>query len=54
MLRATKFTQKPLTQDNVNHHQMSLYLELVKAKTKASELVPYKTDLNLFNLFGGD
>jgi triacylglycerol lipase len=52
MLRATKFTQKPLSQDNLEHHQMSLYLELVQAKTKASELVPYKTDLNLFNLFG--
>lgn len=54
MLRATKFTQKPLNQDNLKHHQMSLYLEMVQGKTKASELVPYKTDLNLFNLFGSD
>ena len=53
MLRATKFTQKLLSEDNLNHHQMSLYLEMIKAKTKTSELVPYKTDLNLFNLFGG-
>ena len=54
MLRATKFTQKPLSQDNLGHHQMSLYLELIQTKTTASELVPYKTDLNLFNLFGSD
>ncbi len=54
MLRATRFTQKPLTEDNLNNHQMPLYLERIKAKTKSSKLVPYKTDLNLFNLFGGE
>lgn len=54
MLRATKFTQKLLSEDNLNHHQMSLYLQMIKTKVKTSELVPYKTDLNLFNLFGGD
>lgn len=54
MLRATRFTQKPLTEDNLNNHQMPLYLEMIKAKTKSSKLVPYQTDLNLFNLFGSD
>jgi len=54
MLRATRFTQKPLTEDNLNNHQMPLYLERIKAKTKSSKLVPYQTDLNLFNLFGSD
>ena len=54
MLRATRFTQKPLTEDNLKNHQMPLYLEMIKAKTKSSKLVPYQTDLNLFNLFGSD
>jgi len=54
MLRATRFTQKPLTEDNLSNHQMPLYLEMITAKTKSSKLVPYQTDLNLFNLFGGD
>jgi triacylglycerol lipase len=52
MLRATKFTQTPLTEDNLKHHHMSLYLEMIETRTESSELVPYKTDLNLFNLFG--
>ena len=54
MLRATRFTQKPLTEDNLSNHQMPLYLGMIKAKTKSSKLVPYQTDLNLFNLFGSD
>ena len=54
MLRVTRFTQEPLTEDNLKNHQMPLYLEMIKAKTKSSKLVPYQTDLNLFNLFGSD
>jgi hypothetical protein len=54
MLRATRFTQKPLTEDNLKNHQMPLYLKMIKVKTNSSELVPYQTDLNLFNLFGND
>lgn len=54
MLRATKFTQEPLNEDNLKNHQMPFYLEMIKAKTKSSKLVPYQTDLNLFNLFGSN
>lgn len=54
MLRATRFTQKPLSEDNLNNHQMPHYLEMIKTKTESSKLVPYQTDLNLFNLFGSD
>jgi pimeloyl-ACP methyl ester carboxylesterase len=54
MLRATKFTQKPLTEENLNNHRMSAYLELIDARKRSSELVPYKTDFNLFNLFGSE
>lgn len=54
MLRATKFTQKPLSPENLNDHQMSVYLNLVDARVASSKLVPYKTNLNLFNLFGSE
>jgi triacylglycerol lipase len=54
MLRATKFTQKPLSPENLNDHQMSVYLSLVDARVASSKLVPYKTNLNLFNLFGSE
>ncbi len=54
MLRATKFTQKPLSQENLNDHQMSVYLNLIDVRMASSKLVPYKTDLNLFNLFGSE
>jgi triacylglycerol lipase len=54
MLRATKFTQKPLSEGNLKNHQMSFYLNLLDARVTSSERVPYKTDLNLFNLFGSE
>jgi pimeloyl-ACP methyl ester carboxylesterase len=54
MLRATKFTQKPLTEENLNNHRMSAYLQLIDARKRSAELVPYKTDFNLFNLFGSE
>jgi len=52
MLRATRFTQKPLSQENVRNHEMAVYLEQVGARVKSSSLVPYKNDYTLFNLFG--
>ncbi len=54
MLRATKFTQEPLTENNLINHQMSLYIALLNKKLTVSKLVPYKTSLNLFNLFGAE
>ena len=52
MLRATRFTREPLSQAHMAQHQMSVYLDMIDTKTKSSRLVPYQTDLNLFNLFG--
>ena len=54
MLRATKFTQKPLNEGNLENHKMLFYLNLIDARVTSSEQVPYKTDLNLFNLFGSE
>jgi predicted lipase len=52
MLRATRFTQKLLSDENVKNHEMSAYLRQIALKTKSSSLVPYENDFNLFNLFG--
>lgn len=52
MLRATKFTQRSLTTENLNNHQMSVYIDQLNAREKSNELVPYKNSFNLFNLFG--
>jgi len=54
MLRATRFTQQPFNQESMENHLMSVYLSLIDAKTKSSELVPYESNLNLFNLFGSE
>jgi len=54
MLRASRFTLKPLTEENLANHQMVLYLQMLKAKTKSAKLIPYQTNFNLFNLFGTD
>jgi hypothetical protein len=54
MLRATRFTQQPFNQENIENHNMSVYLGMIDAKTKSSRLMPYKNNLNLFNLFGSE
>jgi len=52
MLRATKFTETMLDENNVADHNMDLYLNLTQQKTDSSRLVPYTNSFNLFNLFG--
>ena len=52
MLRATKFTQELLTENNFKNHQMVQYLSMLNNKIPTAELVPFKNSLNLFNLFG--
>lgn len=52
MLRATKFTEAMLNENNVTDHNMDLYLTLIQQKTNSARLVPYTNSFNLFNLFG--
>lgn len=51
MLRATKFTETMIDENNVTDHSMDLYLNLVQQKTNSARLVPYSNSFNLFNLF---
>ncbi|MDH5612493.1 MAG: lipase family protein [Gammaproteobacteria bacterium] len=53
MMRAIKFTQEPLSENNLRHHQMSLYLEMIAKNIPSARLVPYENSFNLFNLFDG-
>jgi pimeloyl-ACP methyl ester carboxylesterase len=52
MLRATKFTQRMVDQQNVDNHKIDIYLGLIENKLSSAEQLPYKNDFNLFNLFG--
>jgi triacylglycerol lipase len=54
MLRATRFTQQLLTEENLQHHQMSLYLQLLESKIDSATEVSYENSFNLFNLFGSE
>ena len=54
MLRATRFTQQPLNEENLKNHYMNLYLDRIRAKLKSPQPVPYRNTFNLFNLFGND
>jgi triacylglycerol lipase len=51
MLRATKFTQRRLNEENLVHHQMPLYLKAVKSKIPVAKHVVYENSYNLFNIF---
>lgn len=51
MLRFTKFTQQALTDENIEEHNISHYMALIKNKLNHSREVKYENDLNLFNLF---
>lgn len=54
LLRATRFTQEPLNDKNLQEHQMTLYMLLLDKKISAASLVPYTNSFNLFNLFGSE
>ncbi|MFO8024451.1 lipase family protein [Thiohalophilus sp.] len=54
MMRIANFTQQPLTESNLQNHQMARYRALLQSKLDGADQVSHEIDLNLFNLFGGD
>ena len=54
MLRATRFTQQPLNEENLRHHSMKLYLDSIAQRIESAEQVDYQNSFNLFNLFGNE
>lgn len=49
MLRAVKFTQGPVSEENVEGHKISLYKNLIENKIDGSKQVPFESSFNLFN-----
>ncbi|MDY6978432.1 MAG: lipase family protein [Pseudomonadota bacterium] len=54
MLRAANFTRQPITESNLQNHQMARYRSLLESRLQDANRVPYEIDMNLFNLFGGE
>ncbi len=54
MLRATRFTQEELSEQNMEEHRMSSYLAKLQEKIPLARQVPFKNNLNLFNLFNSE
>lgn len=54
LLRATRFTQEPLNDKNLQDHQMMLYMLMLDKKIPVASLVPFTNSFNLFNLFGSE
>lgn len=52
MMRATRILNTTPTQDNLEHHKMSGYLEKVNRRIENPRLVPYETGIDLLKLFG--
>lgn len=52
MLRATRFTQRMVDEQNLDNHRMALYLERVENKIAGASPVPFSNSFNIFNLFG--
>ena len=53
MMRATRVINATLSPENLEHHQMTRYLQQVEDKIEAASLVPYETGIDLLKLFGG-
>lgn len=51
MLRTVQFFQETPGEQNLQHHMMSLYLDLVGRKIGKAKKVPYKTGISLYDMF---
>ena len=53
MMRAADFFNEMISEKNLQHHYMSLYIKSLSQKLKNPRYVPYKNKFNINNLFGG-
>lgn len=51
MMRAVQFFQEVPNEQNLQHHMMTLYLDLLDKKLRNGKQVPYKTGIKLFDMF---
>jgi len=51
MLRTVQFFQEVPGEQNLQHHMMALYLELIDKKIGGAKKLPYKTGISVFDMF---
>jgi len=51
MLRTVQFFKETPGEQNLQHHMMTLYLELLDKKISSGKEVPYKTGFALYDMF---
>ena len=52
MMRATDFLNEMLTQENLQHHYMTVYINLITPKLVNAKRVPYENDFSIYDWFG--
>jgi len=51
MLRTVQFFKETPGEQNLQHHMMTLYIDLLDKKIKSSKKIPYKTGISLYDMF---
>ena len=51
MLRAVQFFKEIPSEQNLQHHTMTLYLDLIEKKISRSDKVPFKTGISIYDMF---
>jgi triacylglycerol lipase len=52
MMRATDFLNEMLTEKNLQHHYMTVYINSITPKLVNAKRVPYENDFSIYDLFG--
>lgn len=52
MMRATDFLNETISEKNLQHHYMSLYIQSLSQKQQKPERIPYVNDFNLTDFLG--
>jgi hypothetical protein len=52
MMRATDFLNEMLTQANLQHHYMTVYINLITPKLVNAKRVPYENDFSIYDWLG--
>ncbi len=53
MMRVTDFLNDTISEENLQQHFMQLYIESLSQKLVNPKRVPYKSEFNIYDLFGG-
>jgi hypothetical protein len=52
MMRATDFMNEMITQQNLQHHFMDVYINLITPKMVNAKRVPYESNFSVYDWFG--